>query len=152
MTVSDFIEETSKIERFYSTEGKSRELTTEEKKIWYDELKNIDITRYRLIVKQVFRECKFMPKLADIINIQRELPYINKSKIEDKQVKCNKCEGLGFILYKKIVQNGEKQLEYEYIAHCNCQNGIKYAYDGANISDTQHRSKYYIPNAQEIMI
>ena len=149
MTLNDFIEETSKIEQFYSTAEKTKELTTEERKIWYDELKNIDISRYRQISRQVFRKCKFMPKLADIVSINEELPY-QTSKKEERRVECSKCKGLGLIFYKKRINNGKSDIEYEFVARCECQNGLKHAYDGRKISDSEHRSNYYISTANQI--
>lgn len=144
MTEKEFVEETCDIEKFYG-----KELNEFENKRWFEELKNITLVRYRQIIRQVFRKCKFMPKLADIISIEEELPY-SQSKEEIKKVACNKCKGLGLIFYKKYIENGNKKLEYEYVARCNCQNGLEYAYDGTKITDPEHRSKFYVPTAQQL--
>ena len=56
------------------------------------------------------------------------------------------------MVYQKLTNNGDRNIEYEYIARCNCQNGQEYIYDGTKISDKEHRSKYYIPVAQELGI
>lgn len=73
MEIAEFIEETARIEKFYE-----KELEKFQRDIWYQELKNLPINRYRQIVNNTFRKCKFMPKLADIISIQEELPYRTK--------------------------------------------------------------------------
>lgn len=144
MEVAEFIEETSKIEKYYE-----KELDKFQRDIWYQELKNHSISRYRQIVNQIFRKCKFMPKLADIISINDELPYQTNKK-EVQKVDCGKCKGLGLMFYKKLIDNGSNKLEYEYVARCECQNGLEYAYDGTIISDVKHRSKFYVPTAQQL--
>ena len=82
MQIAEFVEETSQIEQFFE-----KELTDFQRENWYQELKYIDIERYRQIVKQVFRKCKFMPKLADIITIQEELLYQQSKKEKQKVAK-----------------------------------------------------------------
>lgn len=73
MEVAEFIEETSRIEKFFE-----KELTKFQRDEWYNELKQMPVNRYRQIVNASFKKCKFMPKLADIIAIQEELPYRTK--------------------------------------------------------------------------
>lgn len=145
MQTSEFIEETSKIEKFYE-----KELDDFQRTIWFQQLKNLSVQRYRQIIKQVFNKCKFMPKLADIVSINEELPYSTIKENLVEKVECDKCNGLGLIFYKKYIDNGGKRLEYEYVARCDCQNGLHHAYDGTKINDKEHRSKYYIASAQQI--
>lgn len=147
MTEKEFIEETSNIEKFYG-----KELNQFENSRWFQELKNIDTTRYRQIIRQVFRKCKFMPKLADIISIQDELPYGQAKTNLFEKVECSKCKGFGILFYTKIVDNGDRKLRYEYVARCDCQNGLNYSYDGTKIADKEHRTKFYVPTAQQIGI
>ena len=98
----------------------------------------------------VFKECKFMPKLSDILEIDEKLPGENSKK--KQKVECNMCKGSGFHLYEKIVDNGVQKLSYTFLARCECQNGLEYAYDGTKISDARYRSKYYIPTIQQLGI
>lgn len=145
MEISEFIAETSRIENFFE-----KELTNFQRDIWYQELKDVPINRYRQIVKKAFSECKFMPKLADITAINKELPYGNNEKKGVEKVDCDKCNGLGVIPYKKIITNGNQKIEYEYFARCNCQNASQFVYDGTIINDTNHRSKFYIASVEQL--
>lgn len=145
MQISEFIEETSKIEKFYE-----KELDLFQRDIWFQELKNITVQRYRQIIKQVFNKCKFMPKLADIVSINEELPYVKTNKEPAQKVECNKCHGLGLVFYKKYINNGDRKLEYEYAARCSCKNGLEYVYDGRKVNDERNRSNFYIATAQEL--
>lgn len=145
MEISEFIEETSKIERFFE-----KELDKFQRDMWYQELKNMPINRYRQVVNKSFSKCKFMPKLADIILIQEELPYAQNTNIQREKVECSKCKGNGYILYKKILQDAGRNIEYTFAARCNCQNGLEFAYDGTKIADAKHRSQYYVPLAQQL--
>ncbi len=144
MEIAEFIEETGRIENFFE-----KELTKFQRDEWYKQLKIMPINRYRQVVNQSFRECKFMPKLADIVSISEELPY-QTTKKEIQKVECSKCKGEGLIFYKRLVDNGKNKIEYEYVARCECQNGLEYVYDGTTISDSKHRSKFYVPTAQQI--
>ena len=64
MTLEEFDTETQKLENFYE-----KQIPNEQRKIWFSEFKKINITRYRYIIGQAYRQCKFMPKLADMIEI-----------------------------------------------------------------------------------
>lgn len=144
MEVVEFIEETARLEKFFE-----KELDKFQRDIWYQELRHIPLNRYRQIVNKCFGKCKFMPKLADINAINDELPYIQNTTQKQK-VNCNKCKGEGFILYQKILQDGNRKIEYTYLARCDCQNGLEFAYDGTKVSDARYRTKYYIPIAQQL--
>ncbi len=139
MKIPEFIEETEKIEKFFS-----KELDEYQRQIWYRELKVINVNRYKQIIMQVFRKCKFMPKLADILEINDILPYIQNTDKQNKTTKCQQCKGLGIILEKRILNNGVQEIEYTYALRCNCLNGIRFVYDGSKIDDNKHRSKFYI--------
>lgn len=147
MQISEFIEETSKIEQYFV-----KELDDYQREIWYNELKDIDLNRYRQIIRQVFRKCKFMPKLADILDINDTLPYTQNINKQRATVECKRCKGVGAILYTKKINDGGRDLYYTYAARCECQNGLEFVYDGTKISDTKHRSKFYIKTAAEVGI
>lgn len=123
MTDVEFLEVTQEIEKFYSKDGKPNELTTEQSRIWFDELKNLKKEHYRQISREVYRTQKFMPKLADIIEIKRTLPSpVNK---EDEQVyKCKKCNGTGYVIYTKIMSDWNDS-PYQFATRCTCPNGQK---------------------------
>lgn len=80
MEIAEFVEETARIENFFE-----KELTKFQREEWFKELKNMPVTRYRQIINNAFRKCKFMPKLADIISIQEGLPY--RTKHSDSKTK-----------------------------------------------------------------
>lgn len=143
MQIAEFIQETSKIEKFYN-----KALEQYEKDIWYQELKNIPVKRYAQVIRQAFNECKFMPKLADIVTINKELPYNTNNGTIKEKVACNKCNGDGVIKYFKEVDGHT----YEYFARCVCQNGNNFNYDGTKISDEKHRSKFYIPSLAQLSL
>jgi len=145
MTDSEFIEETSRIEQYYG-----KELDTFQRKIWNEEIGHIALSRYRQIIKEIFRTCKFMPKLADIVEINKELAYHTEDKKVFESVECNKCNSLGFITYIKEIDNGGYKIPYQFIARCDCTNGNQYVYDGRTIRDTEHRSNYRVPSMAEL--
>lgn len=118
MTQNEFIEVTGEIEKFYD-----KELSIEQSKIWFDELKNLAKERYRQISREIYKNLKFMPKLADIVEINRSLASVVK-KDNDKVYKCNKCNGTGIVIYTKVI-NDSGSFPYQFAARCTCPNGMK---------------------------
>ena len=118
MKIEEFDEETQKLEKFYE-----KDIPDEQRKIWYEEFKGISITRYKYLISQVYRKCKFMPKLADMIEINKSIGYMQpREQGQKKQLaKCDKSKGTGFVVYKK--QKGT--LWYDYVWRCNCLNGYQ---------------------------
>lgn len=115
MVEADFVQITTEMEKFYE-----KEYNNEQRKYIFETFKNLPKERYRQVVNIVFRTCKFMPKLADLIEIEQNLP--KEKKEEKEKVYCKICNGKGFITYKKLIPNGDKNLEYEFVARCGCAN------------------------------
>lgn len=133
MTGTEFHNGVTQLERFYQ-----KELEQFEKDIWYRELCKMNVKRFNQIIQKVYTECKFMPKLADILAINQTMSRIDNIKGEsDKRIDCEKCKGIGVILYTKLIERHE----YTYVARCTCENGNKYTYRG---------NKYYIPSITEL--
>lgn len=113
MTQSEFIEATNRIEQYYD-----KEYTNEQRKIMFEELKDINIERYRKAVTIVIRNSKFLPKIADIIQANTEIKDIQNTEDVEK-VKCDKCNGTGYIDYEKRIYGQV----YKYACRCTCKNG-----------------------------
>lgn len=117
MNRAEFIEATHRIELYFD-----KEYTTEQLKIMYEFLKETSLDRYKQAIAYCIRNNKYLPKIADLTNIE-----INYMQIENKEqiefVKCKKCNGEGFIKYYEEVDNGLQPIVYEYIALCECENG-----------------------------
>lgn len=122
MQISEFIEATGILEQYYG-----KELTNEQRQITYEQLKNLNIERYRKLISKCLQTCKYMPKIADIIAAEAEL----KNEVtpeENKQIyPCSKCDGTGYVLYTKFITNGDVRLPYTYAARCLCKNADLYA-------------------------
>lgn len=146
MKIEEFDEEIDKIERFYQKQGA---ITDEQRQIWYKELKNLDIARFKYIIAQIYRTSRFMPKLADLLEINANLGY-SQAKKEKNQSNCKICNGTGYVTYKRTSEKGADDLLYEYGAICKCRTKPKY--EGWKITDERNRSNYYIPYIEEIVI
>ena len=145
MKIDEFMEVINQVERFYS-----KEIPEEQKQVMYKELKNMELVRFKYIIAQHYRTSPYLPKLPDILEINKKLGYSQIKK--DKEVKkCEKCKGTGYILYKKIIDNGKGgKIINTYAAICTCRQKRKY--EGWKIADEEHRSNYYIPYVEEIKI
>ncbi|MBR6688772.1 MAG: hypothetical protein IKL68_02010 [Clostridia bacterium] len=144
MTRSEFIEATSRLEQYYD-----KEYNTQQLQIMYEELSNFDVNRYRQLISAVIRKSKFLPKVADIIGANAEEPYTN-SNADKEVVDCNKCKGTGYVLYTKLIDNGVGKFKNIYGAVCSCGNAKQYK--GWEVNDSEHRTNFYTPLAQELGI
>ena len=119
MQISEFIEASTRLEKYYD-----KEYTTEQRQIMYEELKDWNIEKYRKAISIAIRNCKFLPKLADIIQASTEIRDF-QSRAEDKGVECNKCNGTGFIEYQKQAYG----MLYNFACRCTCSNGQKLSHE-----------------------
>lgn len=143
MTIEEFTNTTKQVENFYG-----KELTDDQKQVWFRELKNLNITRFNYIIAQVYRTSKFLPKLADILEINANLGY-SQAKKEQQTNYCKKCKGTGYVTYTKVFDNGDgRKFLNEYGAICTCRQ--KPRYEGWKITDEKNRSNYFIPYIEEI--
>ena len=119
MINAEFIQATTRLENYYG-----KEYTTEQLKIMFDFLRGWTVEKYMKAINFCLKNNKFLPKIADLTNAEIDNNQVqNKEKIDF--VKCDKCNGEGFIKYWKTIQNGGKPIQYEYIALCTCDNADK---------------------------
>ena len=134
MTNTEFVQTTSRLENYFDKEYKQEQL-----KEMYYMLKDWSIEKYIKAVTYCIRNCKYLPKLADLTNADVTSVKTQSSKDID-YVKCNKCNGEGFIRYFRQKNDGNRVLKYEYIALCTCQNAEK----------QRQINKYNLPTLTEI--
>lgn len=137
MNNKEFMLYTQEIEHFYN-----QSLSDVEKDIWYENLKFMPVERFNYILSEIYKTNKYMPRLAEILQIHNSIPY--EEKTEQNTKNCEKCNNIGYIIYTKIVENKP----YKYCAVCEC--GRQKRYDGRAIENLKNKSDYYIPTVQEI--
>lgn len=141
MTSGEFVEATGRLENYFA-----KEYTPEQSRIMYEELKEMSIQRYRQLISMLIRKSKFLPKVADFIEIDIDTPYTKQDEIQ--KTECKKCNSTGYLIYTKIIKDGNRELKNQYACLCNCGNAKKY--EGWNVSDKRYKSEFYTPFAQEI--
>lgn len=142
MKIDEFMDSVKQLENFYG-----KEMTDEQKRIWFENVKIMNIERFRYIIANLYKTSKFMPKLADVFELNMTIGSIEK-KVEANQEHCEKCNNTGYVIYKQILKNRNKDIVYDYGAICSCNR--KKQYKGWEISDERYRSKYYTPLATEL--
>lgn len=93
MTNTEFVQATGRLEKYFDKEYKSEQL-----KEMYNMLKQWSLEKYVKAVTYCIRNCKYLPKIADLTNADISTVKTQSNKDIDF-VKCNKCNGEGFIKY-----------------------------------------------------
>lgn len=119
MTNEEFIQATSRLEGYFDKEYK-----TEQLKEMFTVVRGWTIEKYTKAVNYCIRNCKYLPKIADLINADTVTVQTQSTKTIE-YTKCEKCNGEGFIKYFKKKIDGNRTLKYEYIALCTCENAKK---------------------------
>ena len=143
MKIEEFNDIMEQLQNFYD-----KEITDDIQKIWYNEFKDPSFERFKLIISKIYKTNKFMPRLADLIEVNNHLGTITNSTPKESKEKCPVCHGDGYIIYKKMVKNGDKTIWYDFMAVCDyCK---KYPqYKGWENND-DHKTNYFTPLASEI--
>ena len=145
MTIDEFYLELQRLENFY---GKNYNDTQKEEIFKY--FNNTSLARFKFILSKAYQKYKFLPALSELIELHKEEPFfVKKENIKKNKEICKVCQNKGFLLYKQ--KNEKTGIEYEYLAHCICQNGLKYTFDGYKVKDSRCKSNYYIPSVKEIL-
>lgn len=137
MQSKEFNEYIKQLQNFYG-----QELSEIEISVWYENLKFMPVERFNYILSEIYKTNKYMPRLAEILQIHKSIPY--EEKTEQNTQHCDKCNDTGYIIYTKIVDNKP----YKYAAVCEC--GRQKRYDGRAVENLKNKSDYYIPTVQEI--
>lgn len=119
MNQLEFVERINKIESFYE-----KELNEVQLEAWMNSLMNINIAQFDYLIKQIFIEFSYMPKLAQVIELKNKVLYELKMD-NQKQIQkeyCKNCKSTGLIKYTRT-ENG---IKYDYFARCTCKNGLNY--------------------------
>lgn len=122
MKIDEFMETVKQMENFYQ-----KKMTDEQKRIWFESLKAMKIERFKYIVAHLYKYSKFMPKLADVFELNTSVGSIeDKSKTENKP-DCDRCGNTGYVVYKQVITE-DKNYIYDFGAICTC--GRKKQYKG----------------------
>lgn len=135
MIKKEFVDYITELENYYN-----QKLNDTEKEIWYNSLKFMTVQRFNLIISEIYKANKFMPKLSEILDMHRQIPYTTKKEIKGN---CKKCDGIGYVFYIKEINNKK----YKFSAVCDC--GRNERYDGRKCANPKNKSEYYIPTIAE---
>ena len=145
MTRNEFTVETSKLEQFFN-----KELNDVQRQQWYYELKRFSIERYREIVREAMKGRKFMPSLAEILEIARIIGRAYSGYRRNETVPCAICNGDGAVRLYKIIDGHE----YEVFAKCTCQNARNKWADIENMATFEEagfRAEDFLRNKKNII-
>ena len=139
MQYKEFYDYVQELQNYYN-----QKLNETEMNIWYENLKFMTVQRFNLIISELYKVNKFMPKLSEVLDMHKQIPYT--ARTEEKKVDgyCEKCNDTGYVFYNKVVDGKS----YQYVVVCDC--GRQQRYDGTQCTDPRNKSKFYIPTASEL--
>ena len=137
MKFEEFQEQIKQLQAMYD-----KILNETEIKIWYENLKFMTIARFKYIISVIYKTKTYMPKLAEILEIHKELPYKPLEKEENKEY-CKKCNNTGIIIYIKEIEGKP----YKYACACTCGRAN---YDGRQMKDDKLKSDFYLASAEQL--
>ena len=137
MEFKEFTEVINEMQAMYD-----KKLNDTEINVWFENLKFLTIKRFRYIIAELYKTSVYMPKLAEILNKHKDIPYKPTQEIDTKEY-CKKCNNTGIIFYTKLIDNKP----YQYACACTCGRA---SYDGRKIKEEKDRSDYYLETAQQL--
>lgn len=135
MQYKEFYDYVQELQNYYN-----QKLNETEMNIWYENLKFMTVQRFNLIISELYKVNKFMPKLSEVLDMHKQIPYTTKKEIKGN---CKKCDGIGYVFYIKEINNKK----YKFSAVCDC--GRNERYDGRKCANPKNKSEYYIPTIAE---
>ena len=116
MNATEFTQETNRLENMFE-----KELNSYQRQEWFQNFKNMPVENYRIVITNAIKQCRYMPKLADILEIKKSSLNVKK---EEERTECSKCNGTGYIIYEKKIGKLDNTKNV-YAVRCDCQNGRK---------------------------
>lgn len=140
MVIDEFKNTITQIQRYYGKEYNEIQINE-----IYKYFGKMSIARFNFITSKLYQKSKYLPVLADFVEVHKENPYYDFKK-EEKKNECDICGGKGFVLYKRYIE--ELDREYEFAAHCTCTDEFKF--DGSKCKSERNKSKYFTRSVEEI--
>lgn len=138
MTKKDFMLYIKELENFYN-----ESLNDTEREIWYENLKFMSVERFNYILSELYKINKFMPKLSEVLDMHKQIPYTEKQ--EEVREHCEKCNDTGYVVFKKMVQG----MPYEFAVLCTC--GRQNNKDMLTIDDIGLKVETTMPSDEEVI-
>lgn len=138
MTYDEFMQNTEELENFYE-----KKLNATQTQVWFEELKNYAVEKYKKTLQQLFKTSQYRPTLDLVL---KTIKNLKSEVIEKEKVECKLCKGTGYLLYTKKIDN----TDYTYACLCNCENAKGLEYDGRALADKERRSDFYLAKAEDV--
>lgn len=139
MQYKEFYQYVQELQNYYD-----KKLNEKELEVWYESLKFMTIQRFNYIIAEIYKTSPFLPRLSQILEIHRSIPYTAMTEPVKVNGDCSKCGNTGYVIYTKVIDGHS----YRFGAVCEC--GRQKRYDGRQVADERNRSDYYIPTVSEI--
>lgn len=120
-------------------------------KLMYIELQSCRVETFEQAINNLLKTIRFLPKLIDITEEMKKVSELNRIQINQntKENKCKKCNGTGYLIYKKKKIDGDRIWWSDYCTICNACYTQK-LYDGSKLKDVKHRNNYYMKDPNEL--
>lgn len=113
--------------------------------MYAEKFEEFDYETMKRSIEKLLLTNKFLPTLAEFFEVYQVILKKEGTYLATKQPKviCDTCGGLGFIVKSHMVNS----FPHDYLHHCECKAGQRWAYDGSMIKEDQ--SDFRIPSITE---
>lgn len=134
-----------KIGAIFANAGFTQGNGTIKRTMYAEKFEAFDYETMKKAIDKLILTNKFLPTLAEFYEVYQTIMKkrgMGLPKLPPKDA-CAVCGGYGFIVKLRTVN----ELAYDYLYHCECKEGLRWAYDGSLRKEDP--SDFYVPSINE---
>ena len=78
---------------------------------------------FKLMLDEAMNFSRYLPLIPDLSTALNNVRQTHKYEDNFERVKCDKCNGSGYVVITKVVKDGGETYKYQYGFRCTCANG-----------------------------
>lgn len=118
MTIYEVADELQTLEEYYNKKYNGTQVTQIHHR--FGELAK---DTFKRMLNETMNFSKYLPLIPDFATALNNVRQTYKYQDDFERVKCDKCNGSGYVIVTKIVKEGGDRYKYQYGFRCTCANG-----------------------------
>ena len=118
MTIYEVADELQTLEEYYNKKYNGTQVTQIHHR--FGELAK---DTFKRMLNETMNFSKYLPLIPDFATALNNVRQTYKYQDDFERVKCDKCNGSGYVVITKVVKEGGDRYKYQYGFRCTCANG-----------------------------